>query len=106
MNTKITTGIGNYIKSESLFLSGIDPRRLCKNISTEEMELLYNNIKKVMELSVEAGGFTQKDYFSLYGKPGKYEPVIYKFTSKNGFPVLKGTFDDKRTSWFCPEYQK
>lgn len=105
MDTKNTTGIGNYIKSEALFLSGIDPRRTCKNITLDEIKLLYDNIKKVIHTSVKAGGFTQRDYFSLYGKPGKYEPHIYGFTSKNGFPVLKGTFDDKRTSWYCPEYQ-
>lgn len=40
-------GLGNYIKSESLYLSKINPKTKTKNIDIKKLEKLYNKIKFV-----------------------------------------------------------
>ena len=38
------SGIGNYIKNESLYLSKIDPHRTCNDLDEDEIKTLYDKI--------------------------------------------------------------
>ena len=50
MDQKIISGVGNYIKSESLYRSAISPHRTIDSLSEEELKL-FNEIKYVIDQS-------------------------------------------------------
>lgn len=43
MNQKVIAGIGNYLRSDILWLSSMSPFRLVKNIDLDELKLIYKN---------------------------------------------------------------
>jgi formamidopyrimidine-DNA glycosylase len=45
MNQKIISGIGNYLRSDILWLSKISPYRKVKDLSEDELKLLYKNTR-------------------------------------------------------------
>ena len=45
LNQKIISGVGNYLRADSLWLSKISPFRKIKNLSLDDYENLYNNIR-------------------------------------------------------------
>jgi len=51
MNQKVVSGVGNYIKSEVLYRSGISPLTKTKNVSNTSMKKLYDNIKKFSKIA-------------------------------------------------------
>ena len=45
LNQKVISGVGNYLRADSLWLSKISPFRKVKNLSDEELKKLYHNIR-------------------------------------------------------------
>lgn len=73
MNSKIVVGIGNIYAAESLFLAGILPFRLAKDLSQEECDKLVVAIKNTLTCAINAGGSTLKDYAKPSGSPGYFQ---------------------------------
>jgi len=48
VNQKIISGIGNYLRADTLWLAKISPFRLVENITDKELELLYNSMRALM----------------------------------------------------------
>jgi DNA-formamidopyrimidine glycosylase len=94
MNQKIISGIGNYIKSESLYRSEISPHRSIENLTVGELQSLYDEIKNVIKESyaqkgvknyTESGDGTYNNSFKVYGQ--KKDPngnLVKRFTSLDG----------------------
>ena len=51
MDQKIISGVGNYVKSGSLYESAIGPHRTIDSLSEEELKKLFNEIKYVVDQS-------------------------------------------------------
>ena len=79
MDQKHVSGVGNYIKSESLYISKISPHRKLKDINEDELKSLFNAIKKVIVSSYKSQGMSLRDYKDFEDKPGEYqfELVVY-----------------------------
>ena len=45
LNQKLISGVGNYLRADTLWLSKISPFRLIKNLSTNDFEIIFNNIR-------------------------------------------------------------
>ena len=45
LNQKIISGVGNYLRSDVLWLSKISPFRKMKDLTDKELETIYNNLK-------------------------------------------------------------
>lgn len=111
MNNQVVVGVGNIYAAESLFLSGINPKRAAKNISLDRYKLLAGNIKMVLQKAISAGGTTLNDFKNSDGKPGyfKQELMVY---GRSGQPCLqcgtavKNTVIGQRASCYCPRCQK
>jgi len=73
-------GIGNIYADEILFESGISPLRKADSLSLSETNLLYENIRKVLQLSLSLRGTSISDYRDTEGKKGGYAEVrkVYK----------------------------
>ncbi|MFT6330780.1 MAG: formamidopyrimidine-DNA glycosylase [Bermanella sp.] len=72
MDNAVVVGVGNIYANESLFKSGIDPRRAAGKVSLKRYKLLTNNIKEVLASAINQGGTTLKDFAQADGSPGYF----------------------------------
>jgi formamidopyrimidine-DNA glycosylase len=72
MDNAFVVGVGNIYANESLFKSGIDPRRAAGKVSLKRYKLLTNNIKEVLASAINQGGTTLKDFAQADGSPGYF----------------------------------
>jgi len=104
----VVSGIGNYVKAESLYLAKISPHRTCSSLSKQEVDLLYKSIRNILTESYASGGSTLKTYKDLYGNVGSYSGrfLIYgKKVDPLGNSVSTVETADKRTTYWVPLVQ-
>ena len=106
MDQNYFPGVGNYIKSESLFESKIHPEEKWKNLNNENIVRLIRNTQKIMLSSYESGGAELKDFKNPF-KKSKFKLKIYgkKYTPDNNLIINKKTSDQRKT-WICLKTQK
>lgn len=73
MNNRIVVGVGNIYACESLFRSGIHPKRPAHTLSIEDCERCVLDIKEVLKEAIMAGGSTIKDFVSSSGDGGYFQ---------------------------------
>lgn len=107
MDQSILNGCGNYIKSDTLYLSKIHPNSLVQDLSDEQILTICKNFSLVAHESFAAGGATIATYSDINGNIGKYNKKVYKKDfDPEGNPVTKIETKDKRSSYFVDKYQK
>tara|TARA_B000000557_G_C20805415_1_gene457472 strand:+ start:893 stop:1882 length:990 start_codon:yes stop_codon:yes gene_type:complete len=103
MNQKIISGIGNYIKSESLWHSKINPFAPVRFLTDENLKELEKSIIYVINKSYNSSGATIKSYYNFDGESGSasnFFEVYGKKFDKFGMKVKKEQTPDKRnTHW-------
>ena len=72
MAQDIITGIGNIYADESLFQSGIDPRRSADSLKPNEVKKLRNAIISILKRAVKVGGSSVATYRLLDNSQGNY----------------------------------
>lgn len=72
LDQTVVAGVGNIYADESLWGAQIDPRRRVGDVSKAEFDKLYEELRYVMNLSIEKGGSTDKNYVNAEGKRGSY----------------------------------
>ncbi|HCR55984.1 TPA: DNA-formamidopyrimidine glycosylase [Candidatus Saccharibacteria bacterium] len=72
LDQTVVAGVGNIYADESLWGAQIDPRRKVASISKEEFTKLYEELRAVMNLAIEKGGSTDRNYVNAEGKRGSY----------------------------------
>lgn len=103
-------GLGNIYVDESLFLSRIHPETLTAELTSEQIERLTDNIKQVLQQSIDAGGSSSRNYVDADGKRGNYLDGAYVY-GRAGLPCrLCGTPITKlkvagRGTHICPVCQ-
>nr|QBK89562.1 MAG: formamidopyrimidine-DNA glycosylase [Pithovirus LCPAC001] len=109
ISQKYISGIGNYLKSEILYLSKIRPDRELQSLTDVELEMLYTTSLKTIKASYNSGGLTIQDYIDPDGNTGKFKVIIYGKKGKkdpNGYSIITSTFKDRRTTFWVKEIQK
>ena len=76
LDQSVIAGIGNYIRSEMLYLSRIDPRKSLNMLTDDELTSLYHSMKNVIDSSYESGGLNML-HFDNPLKTGKYDTMVY-----------------------------
>jgi formamidopyrimidine-DNA glycosylase len=66
LNQRVLAGLGNRDTDESLWLSGIDPRRSAASLTVDELTRLHAGIKQMLEEGIALRG-TQRDLFGRKG---------------------------------------
>ena len=108
MNEKVVAGVGNYIKADALWLSGISPHRQVSSLSDQDLANLNQNIHKIMTTSFDSGGATIYSYKNFDGSLGEYGSKFLVYNRKQdpeGNEVIKETTKDKRTTHWSPAVQ-
>lgn len=109
MDQSVISGIGNYLKSESLYEAKLSPLRTIESLSNDELEALYHACKMKIISSYLDKGVSMKDFVDVDGKKGKHEfklKVYCKAYDPYGRKVVRITTKDGRTTHWVPEVQK
>ncbi|MHB1910305.1 MAG: DNA-formamidopyrimidine glycosylase family protein [Nitrososphaerales archaeon] len=101
----LISGIGNYLKSEILYVARLSPLRTLDSLSEEDILRLYQAIIDVVRVVYQQGGYTFGDYITPDGEKGQYVSLVYqrKFDPE-GRPVIRQEIGGRGTFW-VPEYQ-
>lgn len=83
MNAYVVVGVGNIYASESLFLSGINPKRMASRVSKKRMTALVKAIKIILKKAIDAGGTTLRDFHNSDGSEGYFKIKLNVYDKKN-----------------------
>lgn len=72
LDQTVLAGVGNIYADESLWGAKIHPATRVKDVSDAQLAELLKEIKYVMNLAIEKGGSTDKNYVNAEGKRGSY----------------------------------
>jgi formamidopyrimidine-DNA glycosylase len=94
MDQEAVAGIGNIYSTEACFMAGVNPFRLCKNLSTDEWQRIFERSQQVLRDALarkldysQLMAYRQKDCVVCEGKIQRKE--------------LRG-----RSTFWCPSCQK
>ena len=110
MDQTIVVGVGNIYAAESLFLSHIHPVTPAHSLTKEQLKILANNIKIILDKSIKKGGSSLKDFMVGDGKAGYFQQTLLVY-GREGQPCLDcGTLLENikitgRASVYCPHCQ-
>lgn len=108
MCQKIISGIGNYLKSESLYHARLSPFLKVEDLSEEQFYNLYQSIRLKIVSSYNQGGVSVKNFADVDDKKGQYHfsfQVYCEKYDKKGNKVEKIVLDDKRSTYYVPSLQ-
>lgn len=72
LDQTVLAGVGNIYADESLWSTKLHPATRVRDVSDAKLSELLANIKAVMNLSIEKGGSTDKNYVDARGNKGSY----------------------------------
>jgi endonuclease-8 len=115
MTQRLLAGIGNVFKSETCFVAGVNPFRLVKTLTDDEMAALMQAAVKLMKANITAGaGGPIVTYFGMRRTTGRADPSQgYWVYHRHGRPCRKCCAiilnrrhaADARNSFWCPQCQ-
>lgn len=83
LDQTIIAGVGNIYADESLWAAGIHPETPVEKISETQLNTLFNELRKVLQVSIDNGGSTDKNYVDVSGKRGSYLQFANVFRRQN-----------------------
>ncbi len=72
LDQTVVAGIGNIYADESLWAAKIHPLIRVSSLSDGQLHMLYEGLVKVLRLSIEKGGSTDRNYVDAEGRRGSY----------------------------------
>lgn len=108
MDQSVVSGVGNYVKAESLWLARLSPHRKVESLSHQELQILNHSVKTVLRESLQSGGATLRTYKNFDGTVGQYSSkfaVYNQGKDPDGNEVVKEKTDDGRTTHWVPSIQ-
>jgi formamidopyrimidine-DNA glycosylase len=72
LDQTVVAGIGNIYADESLWGAKIHPSTLVKDLTDQQIQTLHKELVEVLQLAIEKGGSTDRNYVDAEGKKGSY----------------------------------
>lgn len=110
LDQTIVAGIGNIYADESLWGAKIHPEQKVKDLSDARLVKLYQALRDVLNLSIEKGGSTDRNYVDAEGRRGSYLTFAHVFRregqtcSRCGTTIIKTRVAGRGTH-ICPHCQ-
>lgn len=110
LDQTVIAGVGNIYADESLWGAQIHPKQLAGTLSKVDFERLYIELRAVMNLAIEKGGSTDKNYVNAEGKRGSYMDFARVFRREGkacprcGTEIIKFKAAGRGTH-ICPQCQ-
>lgn len=83
LDQTVLAGIGNIYADESLWGAKIHPEIKVGRLTKSQIKKLYTEIVNVLNLSIEKGGSTDRNYVNAEGKKGSYIEFAKVFRREN-----------------------
>jgi formamidopyrimidine-DNA glycosylase len=88
LNQKLLHGVGNIYADESLFRSGIRPRRRSHTLTKAELSRLHASLQEVLKEAIAAGGSSISDYVDAEGASGLFQ-FQHRVYGREGEPCVQ-----------------
>jgi formamidopyrimidine-DNA glycosylase len=111
MDSRTVAGIGNIYANEALFRAGISPRVPARRVGRARCERLVIAVKQTLELAINAGGSSLRDYVGSDGMAGNFQSQFMVY-DRAGRPcprcgtAIRGIRQGQRSTFYCPRCQK
>jgi formamidopyrimidine-DNA glycosylase len=111
MDSHVVAGVGNIYANEALFRAGISPRAVARRLSRARCGVLATKIRETLELAIDAGGSSLRDYVASDGMAGNYQSQFLVY-DRAGEPCrrcgakIRGMRQGQRSTFYCPKCQK
>lgn len=79
LDQSVIAGVGNIYADEALWAARIHPEARVKEVSDAQLNTLFNEVKQVLQLSIDQGGSTDKNYVDAEGRRGNYLAFAHVF---------------------------
>ena len=111
LDQSVLAGIGNIYADEALFLAKIYPSLRVKDLKPNQIEALHGSIIQVLQLSIDKGGSSDRNYINAKGERGAYLDFAKVFRREGqvcyscGHIIIKIRVAGRGTH-ICPNEQK
>ena len=111
LNQNLLSGVGNIYADESLFRSGIRPRRRAASLTREQLRKLHAAVQEVLREAIALGGSSVSDYVDADGEEGFFQ-LQHRVYGREGEPCLvcgtpiKRVVIAGRSSHYCRRCQR
>ncbi|WP_299185597.1 bifunctional DNA-formamidopyrimidine glycosylase/DNA-(apurinic or apyrimidinic site) lyase [uncultured Psychrobacter sp.] len=107
MEQQVVVGVGNIYATESLYLSAIHPATPAHKLSYEQISILVEHIKVILQRAIELGGSTLRDFTVASGQTGYFQQTLNVYgrqgeSCPHCATVLDNIKLNGRASVFCP----
>jgi formamidopyrimidine-DNA glycosylase len=72
LDQTVIAGVGNIYADESLWGAKIHPTTLVRDLRDPQYRALFSSIQSVLQLSIDKGGSSDRNYVDAEGKKGSY----------------------------------
>lgn len=79
LDQAVIAGVGNIYADEALWAARIHPQTRVKNVSDQQLNTLFNELRQILQLSIDQGGSTDKNYVDAEGRKGNYLTFAHVF---------------------------
>jgi formamidopyrimidine-DNA glycosylase len=110
LDQTVVAGVGNIYADESLWGARIHPETKVASLTDDQLYALYDALRAVLQLSIEKGGSTDRNYVDAEGKRGSYLTFANVFRREGKACPRCGTIIIKmraagRGTHICPHCQ-
>lgn len=112
LDQTVLAGIGNIYADESLWGAKIHPASRVRDVPDAKLKKLYVEVRFVLNLAIEKGGSTDRNYVNAEGKKGSYIDFARVFRREGkdcprhaGTVIIKSRVAGRGTHT-CPKCQK
>lgn len=112
LTQQIVGGIGNIYACEALFLANIHPTTVANQMTKNQCEKLVTKIKTILQVAIDSGGSTLKDYQNAIGKKGSFQNSFNVY-GRIGLPCVNNCSSyiekitqNQRSTFLCNTCQK
>ncbi len=79
LDQTVIAGVGNIYADEALWAAQIHPQTRVKNVNDQQLNTLFNELRHILQLSIDQGGSTDKNYVDAEGRKGNYLTFAHVF---------------------------
>ena len=108
MDQSCVSGVGNYLRAEILYASGVNPWKKVSELTSQEWDLLHKETLGLSVQSYRSQGATMYTYKNVDGSSGQTQFAFKVYgleTDPQGRKILREEDSNKRTIHWCPEAQ-
>ena len=105
MDQRYFSGVGNYIKSEALYIAKVNPFLTIKELSDSQLSSIYEAVREIAHKSYLSKGASFNTFKDPDSNKGRYsfEFKVYGQVKCGEFAVKRDKTPDNRSTYWIPE---